>query len=231
MRMFSKKSFILFLVAGLLLIGFPIPKGPIATPIAAAAEGGDLLVNPGFEEDGTVTATPTGWQTITSGGEVTTQDVGHTGSYSVKVTSTAESGSLDSPSAGIYQTFTGIEQGTYTFTAWVKSSAYSPAKLSGPDTSAYLEAKDTGAPAMRAYINGYPNADGWVQIVMRNVISYNGEVTVGLFLQQAASGMTIAVDDASLKLEWSDQNPVQNWGFENDLDNWVVTGGCAIPDD
>ncbi|WP_426452546.1 glycosyl hydrolase 53 family protein [Paenibacillus sp. S-38] len=203
--------------------------GPDRTPIAfAAAEAANLLANPGFEEDPGVTAAPKSWKTITTAGTVTTQTYANTGAYSASVTSTGKTGSFNTPAAGIYQTFTGLEQGTYTFQAWIKTNAYKPAAGSGPDTSAYLEAKDTGAPALRSYVNGYPNADGWVHIVMRNVISYNGQATVGLYLQNAAAGMSVSMDDASFTLELSDQNPVQNWGFENDLSGWSTIGSSAI---
>nr|WP_246354247.1 Ig-like domain-containing protein [Paenibacillus phytohabitans] len=40
--------------------------------------------------------------------------------------------------------------------------------------------------------------------------------------------MSVSIDDASFALELSDHNPVQNWGFENDLTGWTATGDAAI---
>ncbi|RTE10289.1 Ig-like domain-containing protein [Paenibacillus whitsoniae] len=221
-----RNSIILFLITALMMISFGVTEA-VGTRVAEAS-GANLLANPGFEADSAVTATPTGWQRITTAGTVTTQNTGHVGTYSVKLTSTTKTGSFDSPAVGVYQTFTGLEQGTYTFSAWIKTSAYSAAASSGPDTTAYLEAKNTGSPAMRAYLNGFPNASGWVQIVLRNVISYNGQATIGLYLQNATAGMTVSMDDASFTLELSDQNPVQNWGFESNLTGWTATGSAVI---
>ncbi|MBB3108108.1 uncharacterized protein YjdB [Paenibacillus phyllosphaerae] len=224
-----RKGFIVMLTMVMLAASFTGIMNPKRIPAAyAAAPSSNLLANPGFESDAAVTATPTGWKTITTNGTVTTQASSKAGAYSVKVASTSKTGSFDNPAAGVYQTFTGLEQGTYTFSAWVKTSAYKAAVASGPDQSAYLEAKNTGAPVMRAYVNGYPNADGWVQIVMRNVISYNGQATIGLYLQNATAGMTLSMDDASFTLVLSDHNPVRNWGFEQDLNGWSATGEAVI---
>lgn len=187
MRTILKKFSIVVLVAGMLLLSLTGFISPYRIP-AASANSANLLTNPGFEVDGKVTSAPTGWKTITTGGTVTTKASGQEGSYSVEVTSNSKTGSFDAPAAGVYQTFTGLTQGTYTFKAWIKSNSFRAAASSGPDQSAYLEAKNTGAPVMRSYVNGYPGADGWIQIVMRNVISYNGQATIGLYLQNANVG-------------------------------------------
>jgi uncharacterized protein YjdB len=228
-RFHLKKCFILFLILGLTGLDF---AGLISTNqekvAAAPVEDGNLLANPGFEADGSVTSSPSGWQTVTSAGTVSTQPTGASGSYSAQITSTSRTGTFDSPAVGLYQTFTGLEQGTYTFSAWIKSNSARAASASGPDTSAYLEAKNMGAPTMRSYVNGYPNASGWIHVVLRNVISYNGEATIGLYLQNAAAGMSVSIDDASFTLELSDENPVRNWGFENDLTDWSATGSVMV---
>jgi Arabinogalactan endo-1,4-beta-galactosidase len=221
-----KKCCILFLSLAMIAMSYTGYISPLQIKVAsAAAVSSNLLANPGFEDDSAITTTPIGWKTITTGGTVTTRNPGYEGSYSASVTSTSKTGSFNAPAAGIYQTFTGLEQGTYTFQAWIKTNAYSPGDT---NTSAYLEAKDTGAPTMRSYVNIYPNANDWVLVVMRNVISYNGKATIGLYLQNAVAGMSVSIDNASFTLELSDDNPVQNWGFENDLSGWTPSGDVAI---
>ncbi|MBB3108137.1 uncharacterized protein YjdB/arabinogalactan endo-1,4-beta-galactosidase [Paenibacillus phyllosphaerae] len=202
---------------------------PDATISAAPLEQSNLTLNPGFEVDNKASVAPISWNVIQSGGTVTTQAEGAEGSYSVRLTSVTRSGTFDNPAVGVYQRFTNLEQGTYTLTARIRSNNPSPSNVSIQE-AAFMEAKDTGAPAMRAFVNLFAeNTTDWNLITLRNVIVYNGQATVGIYLKDAAAGMTIEVDDVQFYLEHSDQNPVQNWGFETgDAISWQTSGNVSV---
>ncbi|WP_138752126.1 glycosyl hydrolase 53 family protein [Paenibacillus sinopodophylli] len=187
----------------------------------------NLAVNAGFEQDGAVTTTPAGWQVNQSDGTVTTQNGGSEGNYSAKLTSTKRTGSFSAPSTGIYQIHTNLVQGTYTLSAKIRTSTPNPSNAT-QQQAAFLEAKDTGSPEMRAFVNLFAMSSGeWAHVVLRNVLVYNGQATIGIYLQNADVGATLEVDDVSFYLEHSDHNPLKNWSFESgNISDWTKTGAA-----
>jgi len=196
---------------------------------AALGNPNNLLLNPSFEADGAMSVVPSGWSAITTGGTVKTQSGGTEVGYSAKLTSVTRTGSFDNPSVGIYQSFTGLEQGTYTLTAKIRTNNPNPSSVSLQE-AAFIEAKNTGAPTMRAFVNLFAaNNTDWVYVYLRNVIVYNGEATIGIYLKDAVAGMTLEVDEVQFYMEHSDRNPVQNWGFETgNTASWVTSGNVNV---
>lgn len=192
------------------------------------ASAGNLVINPGFEADEQVTISPTGWQTNARAGTVTTQSSSQSGNYSLKLSATSRTGNYDNPGVGVYQVHTGLEQGTYTMSAWIRTNSPTPDSAS-QQRAAFLEAKDTGAPPMRAFLNLFgKNKTDWNHVLLRNVIVYNGQATIGIHIQDAIAGMAIEIDNVEFYMEHSDQNPLQNWGFESgNMNGWATTGSVS----
>lgn len=107
-------------------------------------------------------------------------------------------------------TVTGIAQGSYTVTMWVKNST----------ASGRLTLSNTGGPDSIVKMTA---SSDWVQIAHRNVLVYNGQMT----LEVASSGSALLVDDIEITLDSNDNNPVTNWGFENGLTGWTTSKGTA----
>ncbi len=219
---------ILIVILAFLLTGSSVLV-PDAQVSAATGTPSNLAKNPGFEWDNAASVAPSNWKVIQSGGTVQTQNGGTEGAYSARLTSVTRSGTFDNPAVGVYQRFTNLEQGTYTVTARIRSNNPNPSSVSIQE-AAFMEARDTGAPAMRAFLNLFAeNNTDWNLVTLRNVIVYNGEATIGFYLKDAAAGMTLEVDDVQFYLEHSDQNPVQNWGFETgDAASWQTSGNVSV---
>ncbi|WP_058306261.1 glycosyl hydrolase 53 family protein [Gracilibacillus massiliensis] len=225
----KKHHYVLFICFVIILFMSPYP-GIETHQVLATTD--NIINNPSFEEDEETTLTPDGWNTITEAGDVTTQSEGHSGEYSVKLESSERAGDFSNPSVGIYQFHTGLEQGTYTVSLKVRTSNPDPDSGSQQE-AAYLEAKDTGAPEMRAFINLFADdSSDWNHVVLRNVIVYNGQATIGVYLKDAVEGTTLEVDDVEFNLEHSDNNPLVNWDFESgNTDGWSVTGDADVVDE
>ncbi|MCV2394441.1 Ig-like domain-containing protein [Actinotalea sp. M2MS4P-6] len=111
--------------------------------------------------------------------------------------------------SSVSRTLTGIPQGSYTLSVWLDGTA--------SNNTATLTATDTGAPDATALLDVYLTGDGtWSQAAHRNVLVYNGQLTVTVTSGSAA----LDVDSIALTLDAADANPVQNWGFESGLDGW-----------
>jgi hypothetical protein len=129
----------------------------------------DLLQNASFQLDGPNTQEISGWKTW-PGADGTGADAdrvergGHGGDYR------AGHFKATDYQVGTYQTVTGLVNGRYTLSAWVRSS--------GGQEAAYLEVKDFGAPVRRVDI---PGTNNWVQIVVRDIAVTNGQATVGFY--------------------------------------------------
>lgn len=77
-----RKATLISLLFGLVLLMtlFLVSGFPGLTPPSAAAAGGNLLVNPGFEADG-ATDSPTGWDSIGDDWADFTEPGDHSGDY------------------------------------------------------------------------------------------------------------------------------------------------------
>ncbi|MBY9078597.1 Ig-like domain-containing protein [Paenibacillus sp. HN-1] len=187
------------LVAALLFtltLGSTGPLGALSV-FAADAPGANLDFEAGSLTDWTAAGTAA----------VQTAEA-HGGSYSAK---------LSAASSTLTRTITGIEQGSYTLSAWVKGGTSS--------NSAYITATETGGPDTRTMIDTYISNTEWKQISMRNVLIYNGQVKITI---ASGTGNNLAVDDIELTLDSSDANPLVNWSFETgDLGGWTIDQGSA----
>ena len=129
--------------------------------------GNNYVLNPSFEADRVAMTQPAGW--VTSSGTNVTG--GHTGRWSWQLTGTS---SLD-------QAIAGLSNGTYTLSAWVKSSA----------AGAQLYAKGFGGTDKTAAIGA---ATAWTSVSITGIAVSNGQCSVGV----SGTGQTVTVDDFTL---------------------------------
>ena len=134
-----------------------------ATGTWSVAPGNNYVLNPTFEADRVAVTQPAGW-TASNGSNVTG---GHTGNWSWQLTGTA---SLD-------QAIT-LPNGTYTLSAWVKSSA----------TGSQLYARGFGGTDKTAAMAA---SSGWTSVNITGIAVSNGKCVVGI----TTSGQTVTVDD------------------------------------
>jgi hypothetical protein len=124
--------------------------------------GNNYVLNPSFEADRVTITQPAGW-TTTSGTNATG---GHSGRWAWQV-----SGSLDQPIAN-------LPSGTYTLSAWVKSSG----------TGGQLYAKGFGGTDKTLAIG---SATAWTNVSITGIAVSNGTCDVGI----TSTGATVTVDD------------------------------------
>ncbi len=145
-----------------------------------------------------------GW-TVTGSCEVS--EDAHTGSYALKLSE-----------ASISQNVQGLEQGTVT--AWVKGDA--------SDNTAQITVSDCGGPDTTGQVDVFLSSSSWKQIALRNVLIYTDECTITI---DSGTGSNLLIDDIEMVLDASDNNPIQNMGFESsDLTNWETSGTVDIID-
>lgn len=128
----------------------------------------NLVTNPGFEIDG-YTNSPTGWNVWlddgVNGETVKTEGNGFDGNY--KLSFWNES----AYECSIYQTVTGLENGTYTLSAWVMTNAN--------QTVNQLYVKNYGGEEMNQTL---PVSDlGWNKVVIDNIQITNGQCELGIY--------------------------------------------------
>ncbi|WP_141504340.1 Ig-like domain-containing protein [Paenibacillus luteus] len=119
--------------------------------------------------------------------------------------------------SSISRTITDIPQGSYTLKLWAKGTA--------GNNSAAFTIKDTGGPDSVALVDPHlvtPNT--WVQIGHRNVLVYNGQMT----LQINAGNQSLYIDHIEIQLDAEDDNTILNWGFEDDLNEWTSQGTVDV---
>ncbi|QNP68791.1 glycosyl hydrolase 53 family protein [Streptomyces roseirectus] len=158
------------LAAGLALTALPAPSAYAAS----------TLTNGGFESDGTGTATPAGWSTYSAGGQNSasfTEAGGHGGSY--RLTQWASS----AYKVETYQYLSGLTNGNYTLTAWVRSG--------GGQNAAYIALKNCGSAEQRTDIP--VSSSGWIRIVTPVNVT-NNQCTISIN-SDANAGNWINVDD------------------------------------
>ncbi|MDQ1040638.1 hypothetical protein QFZ75_007054 [Streptomyces sp. V3I8] len=167
------KALLLPLAAGLALTLLP----------AQSADAATTLTNPGFESDGTGTATPAGWSTYSAAGQNAasfTESGGRTGSYRLTHHSAA------AYKVETYQYLSGLTNGTYKLTAWVRSG--------GGQNSAYLALKNCGGAEQRTDLP--VSSSGWLRIVASVAVT-NNRCTIAVN-SDAKAGNWLNVDDLDL---------------------------------
>ncbi|RAG87284.1 arabinogalactan endo-1,4-beta-galactosidase [Streptacidiphilus pinicola] len=148
---------------------------------APAAHAAGTVTNGGFEADAKGTATPTGWSTSGASAASYTESGGHSGSYRLT------HWSASAYKVTTFQTLTGLANGSYTLTAWVRSSGGQ-----NTDTVGLI-----GCGGSDRQTSVPPTADGnWVRIVVSTTVS-NGQCTIGLY-SDANAGNWTNYDDISL---------------------------------
>ncbi|MFI7294711.1 arabinogalactan endo-beta-1,4-galactanase [Streptomyces sp. NPDC050121] len=164
------RALLLPLAAGLALTALP----------AQTAQAASTLTNGGFESDGTGTATPAGWSTYSAAGQNSasfTEAGGHGGSYRLSHwASTAYK-------VETYQYLSGLTNGSYKLTAWVRSG--------GGQNAAYIALKNCGGLDQRTDLP--VSSSGWVHIVTPVSVT-NNQCTISIN-SDANAGNWINVDD------------------------------------
>ncbi|QIJ61060.1 arabinogalactan endo-1,4-beta-galactosidase [Streptomyces sp. JB150] len=161
------RALLLPLAAGLALTALPAP----------AAQAASTLTNGGFETDGTGTGTPGGWSEYGSTAASFTEAGGHSGGYRLSHwASTAYK-------VETYQYLSGLTNGTYKLTAWVRSG--------GGQNAAYIALKNCGGAEQRTDIP--VSASGWLRIVVPVKVTAN-QCTISVN-SDANAGNWINVDD------------------------------------
>ncbi|RZJ57945.1 MAG: T9SS type A sorting domain-containing protein, partial [Hymenobacter sp.] len=140
-----------------------------------------------FEDDNASVLAPRQWLTQTGGS--TQANASYTETYGGAHSGTYH-GTHYRPEAYqiyTYQTIKGLANGTYTLSAWVKSTGGQP--------TAQLRAQNYGGNLQAANIP--TSSDTWVQVTIANVNVTNGQCEVGIY-SQANAGQWLHFDDISL---------------------------------
>jgi arabinogalactan endo-1,4-beta-galactosidase len=151
---------------------------------AATAQAATTVTNPGFESGSSATATPTGWSTYSAGGQNAasyTEAGGHTGAYRLT------HWSASAYKVETYQYLSGLTDGSYTLTAWVRSS--------GGQNSAYLALRNCGSAEQRTDLPVTPDG-AWIRLVTSVTVT-GGQCTISIN-SDANAGNWINVDDLAL---------------------------------
>ncbi|MFG3009714.1 glycosyl hydrolase 53 family protein [Streptomyces cinerochromogenes] len=155
------------LAAGLALAALP----------AQTAQAASTLTNGGFESDGTGSAAPAGWSEYGDTGASYTESGGHSGGYRLSHYSSS------AYKVETYQYLSGLTNGNYTLTAWVRSS--------GGQKAAYLALRNCGSAEQRTDLP--ISSSGWIRIVTSVKVT-NNQCTISVN-SDANAGNWINVDD------------------------------------
>ena len=131
-------------------------------------EGNNYISNPEFEADRKITATPTGWKVRDNVGNYSVSNArGKVDSGNFVIQETAPEDYI----SDLYQEITDLPNGTYTMTAWVKSSG-------GQNVcNVYAQSGDE-----KKTYSVKTNIDDWKEIVVATDIKVtDGKCTVGLY--------------------------------------------------
>ncbi|MFI9768968.1 glycosyl hydrolase 53 family protein [Streptomyces sp. NPDC052415] len=161
------RALLLPLAAGLALTALP----------AQTAQAASTLTNGGFESDGAGTATPSGWSEYGSAAASFTESGGHDGAYRLSHYATS------AYQVETYQYLSGLTNGTYKLTAWVRSG--------GGQKSAFIALKNCGGAEQRTDLP--VSASGWIRIVVPVSVTTN-QCTISI-TSDANAGNWINVDD------------------------------------
>jgi arabinogalactan endo-1,4-beta-galactosidase len=156
----------------------PLAAGLALTFLPAqTASAASTLTNGGFEADGTGAATPAGWSEYGDTGASYTESGGHGGSYRLTHYSAS------AYKVETYQYLSGLTNGSYTLTAWVRSS--------GGQNAAYIALKNCGSAEQRTDLP--VSSSGWIRIVTPiKVTSHQCTISIN---SDANAGNWINVDD------------------------------------
>ncbi|KJK35759.1 arabinogalactan endo-1 4-beta-galactosidase [Streptomyces variegatus] len=161
------RALLLPLAAGLALTALP----------AGSAHAASTLTNGGFETGGAGAATPSGWSEYGDTGASFTESGGHGGSHRLSHWSSS------AYKVETYQYLSGLTNGNYKLTAWVRSG--------GGQKSAYLALKNCGGAEQRTDLP--VSAGGWIRIVVPVNVT-NNQCTISVN-SDANAGNWINVDD------------------------------------
>ena len=139
--------------------------------------GNNYVLNPGIEADRVSQSTMAGW---VSSANVANHSGGHTGRWSMAQSSSS------AYTASMYQNIL-LPNGTYTLSAWVKSS--------GGQKSANLYAKNSGGGELDRSIS--QPIGNWTQVSITGIAVTNGSIQVGV-AANANAGNWLYADDFSL---------------------------------
>ena len=131
-------------------------------------KGNNYISNPEFEADRKITATPTGWKVRDNVGNYSVSNArGKVDSGNFVIQETAPEDYI----SDLYQEITDLPNGTYTMTAWVKSSG-------GQNVcNVYAQSGDE-----KKTYSVKTNIDDWKEIVVATDIKVtDGKCTVGLY--------------------------------------------------
>ncbi|MCG2783747.1 MAG: glycosyl hydrolase 53 family protein [Anaerolineae bacterium] len=169
----AKNKFLLFTVVALLIVSVLLASSGAN---GVKAQTTNLLTNPGFESG--ASQTPSGWsESGTVAASKSDSGGAHSGSYQ------GTHWRSSAYTVYTYQTKTGLTNGAYTLSAWVKSG--------GGQTTARMEAKNCGG-AQQNY--NIPTTNTWAQITISNINVSNSQCTIG-FYSVAAANQWINFDD------------------------------------
>ncbi len=143
----------------------------------SVGSGNNYVLNPSIEADRVSQSTMAGWTDSTN---VSNHAGGHTGRWSMSQSSSS------AHTASIYQNIS-LPNGTYTLSAWVKSS--------GGQKTANLYAKNFGASELDRSIN--QSIGSWTQVSIPGITVTSGSIQVGVS-SNANAGNWVYVDDFSL---------------------------------
>jgi GH43 family beta-xylosidase len=175
---------------GMPVFGHPIPAGvPQRVPSGQRSSGQTGQVrNPGFERPGAGGGVPEGWdvwggRTGESVDAARREPGGHGGAFRLALR-------RDSPySVVVHQGVTGLRNGDYTLSAWVRSG--------GGQQSAALFARLYGGPERRAEA---PAGGGWTRVQIRDIAVTTHSLELGL-TTRAGAGQWLWADDVTLALQ------------------------------
>ena len=165
----------------------PIGSSTSAPTTTTSTTAAGPLTNPGFELDGAAVGAPTGWLTTTGAG--TDANADYTEAYGGTHSGTYH-GTHYRPTAYsvyTYQVATNLANGTYTLSAWVKSTGGQP--------QAFLKAQNYGGAALATAIAA--STSNWVQVSISGIAVTNGQCEVG-FYSNALAGQWLYFDDVEL---------------------------------
>ena len=141
------RALLLPLAAGLALTALP----------ATSAQAASTLTNGGFEADGSGAAVPNSWSEYGDTGASYVESGGRSGSYRLSHYSAS------AYKVETYQYLSGLTNGNYKLTAWVRSG--------GGQKSAYIALKSCGSSEQRTDLP--VSASGWIRIVVPIAVTNN----------------------------------------------------------
>jgi hypothetical protein len=147
-------------------------------------DGNNYVLNPSFEADRVTMTVPAGWTNTTnlSGATpFTNVSGGHTANWAWQLSYTS------AYQASIDQTVTGLPNGSYTLSAWVKST--------GGQSIANLYAKGFGGTELDKSLTSA--LSGWTQVSIPGIAVSNGTCQLGV-VTTASANQSLTLDDFSL---------------------------------